>query len=1340
MAVVHEALDLSSGRRVALKRMRSPEQERRRSHLTGLFEREFLTLAQLTHPRVVAAYDYGIEHGVPYYTMELLDGGDVQNLAPLSWQKACAIGRDVCSALSLLHSRRMVYRDLSPRNVRCTEQGQAKLIDFGAMSPMGPTREVVGTPPFVPPEALNMMALDARSDLYGLGATLYYALTQRHAFPARSFGQLWELWRVAPPPPSAFNAQVPEALDRLVLELIHRDPAMRPQNAAEVMLRLSTIAELPADENLSLHQAYLSAPTLVGRSQALASARELMQRALAQHGGSLIAHGAPGAGRSRFLDECALEGKLLGLCVVRVDAGEAEDGDYGLVRLVLHELSRAAREPLLDALEPHLPVLGHALPELLDPREPLTLEPLAEGELHARVQPLLKESLYDVAQERPLLIAVDNAARADEPSLALLAKLAQEVAAVPLLLVSALASEELRGKERSWALALLAQSSRQQELPALDLEQTGQLLSSIFGDVPNLPALAAYAEQIAAGSPRDTMRLAQHLVNERIVRFTSGSWSLPERMQGGDLPSSMAEELGRRIARLSAPARAVGYAFALEPKLRLSLDECLALSRAGQPSELLPWLRELLDAGVVVRVGPRYRVAQLGFAPALESALSVEERIAVHARLAQLFEMHGDGLRSAQHLLHAGQELEGLTMLVRASVESELRTNVSPQAFFEVLAKLPHDWLDTYALGLRLCDSLGRPESEREILLSRMNGYICHAVRDTDGFAFLKMRLDRLERAVGLDLYATLPESMEPSQRVRAAFDLAKARHAAATPEQRGLDVRAAVPALAASVLGALGTIAFTSDASAYAQLPSLAPLAPISPTLALIHQTVLGVGARIQGRGEEALAIYDRALARLAEPDQAGLRASEHLTTRLRLMLSAGAIEACMGLTRAAARAEIVRAEPGYATQGLMLRHLHELWQGHAEEAERTRHELEQLRAFSNSHHGFDGQYLLAELCAHALADDLTRVKQATDVVSVHAAIHRGWRPVMHFGRAEHQRIRGDFRAALSELESALALMHEHPHQIWACVAGSQLRTLLELGQVERAVALGESYLRQAEQRRLGYQANYLRMPLSLALARTGDATRAQAEAEITIQRFSELGSTGLNLAAAYETRALVALEAGDAAGFEHFAALSLEQCRSGNRRLLRARLARAQRRKSAPDGLPDHGRLAVELSASLMGSPNDSERARRGLEFLSRYCEALGGVLYAHRNGQLERAASFGQLPAAAELDSWAREYFAGQLSAHQAATSAMLLDAAPRAEEVSFDGGRYLPTLLGHDELDGYRYTGLALLVLPSTGDLSWLSPLSVALSRSLFAVGSEFVEGGSGIREVNFEREK
>src|SRR5215471_7184337 len=157
VASVHEARDAVSGRRIALKRILARGETLDDRRALELFEREFHTLAQLVHPRIVEVYDYALDDAGPFYTMELLDGGDLQQLVPIDWRRACSIARDVCSALSLLHSRRLVHRDVSTRNVRCTNDGLAKLIDFGAMLPMGPSKVIIGTPPYVSPEVLDMM-------------------------------------------------------------------------------------------------------------------------------------------------------------------------------------------------------------------------------------------------------------------------------------------------------------------------------------------------------------------------------------------------------------------------------------------------------------------------------------------------------------------------------------------------------------------------------------------------------------------------------------------------------------------------------------------------------------------------------------------------------------------------------------------------------------------------------------------------------------------------------------------------------------------------------------------------------------------------------------------------------------------------------------------------------------------------------------------------------------------------------------------------------------------------------------------------------------------------------
>jgi len=131
IAEVYHVVDEVTHRELALKMLL--QEASQKPHLAGLFEREFHTLAQLAHPRIIEVYDYGFHLDRAYYTMELLDGADLKKLAPIDWKKACSLLRDVALSLALLHSRRLIHRDISARNVRCDRNGRAKLIDFGAL-------------------------------------------------------------------------------------------------------------------------------------------------------------------------------------------------------------------------------------------------------------------------------------------------------------------------------------------------------------------------------------------------------------------------------------------------------------------------------------------------------------------------------------------------------------------------------------------------------------------------------------------------------------------------------------------------------------------------------------------------------------------------------------------------------------------------------------------------------------------------------------------------------------------------------------------------------------------------------------------------------------------------------------------------------------------------------------------------------------------------------------------------------------------------------------------------------------------------------------------------------
>jgi len=172
MAVVFSAFDSVRDEEVALKRLHfekfpTPEGATR---ARALFEREYLTLVELCHPNVISVYEYAVDDAGPFYTMERLVGVSLRERSPLPFPEACHVIREAASALSLVHSRRLVHRDVSTVNIHCGDNGRVKLIDFGALMPMGVAKQIIGTPTFLAPECLQHQALDGRADLFSLGA------------------------------------------------------------------------------------------------------------------------------------------------------------------------------------------------------------------------------------------------------------------------------------------------------------------------------------------------------------------------------------------------------------------------------------------------------------------------------------------------------------------------------------------------------------------------------------------------------------------------------------------------------------------------------------------------------------------------------------------------------------------------------------------------------------------------------------------------------------------------------------------------------------------------------------------------------------------------------------------------------------------------------------------------------------------------------------------------------------------------------------------------------------------------------------------------------------------
>jgi serine/threonine protein kinase len=1209
------------------------QRTRRRAQLVALFQREYHTLAQLEHPRIVQVFDYGVFEGRPYYTMELLEGQDLSKAGAVPWKSACSLLRDVASALTLLHARRMLHRDVSPRNVLRSPEGHAKLLDFGAMTSMGVAATLVGTPAFVAPEALQRQALDARADLYSLGALGYLLLTGRPPYPVHEFGQLRDAYRTRVAPPSALAPGVPKALDALVMQLVAIDRAARPGSAVEVVERLTAIAGLPYDPRLSVASAYLSTPTLVGRATELLAVRRRALRALRGHGSSVLASGPPGVGRSRFLDAAALEGKLSGALVLRTDPTAAGGADYGALRSLLMQVHTA----LTDTERALLP-LPAAVSEQLLPglswlnaaSKPASIRPAPpSGEDDSALSQLVHEYVVALARQRSVMIAVDDMHAIDGHSAALIAGLGEAAARCRLVIVAAYDStyDAQAAPRAQAALELLAQYSREVALSALRADDTHALLRSVFGDVPNLVVVGSRLHALCEGNPSLCMELARHLIDSGVVRYEAGGFVLPEELPAEALPQSFDQVLLRRVARLSPEARELGALLALTAGAPLTVGQCLALAGAGDAALAQRTLGELAAADTVLIREDYVALRQSAFGAALLDGSGAAQQQALHLRLGEV--LRGDPMlrfRAADHFFRAGQPGAALDLLVMAP-ESDV---------------LMYEWFAGYdalmARAIDACRALGRSRRDT-FALRRARAYNqMHYLEPCDKQQLLAL-MHELERMSGLVHHRALGDAVDPQQRLARALEAAGAEYAATPAHERVYSPVEAITELTSflPLVAAYGTA--TLDNDLLEQVCSLAPYRVLAPGVELAQRICTGMAELRAGRHGDYVRAIEWLLARLAEPDGAGLPERRRVFTRLSVLFVAALTDAVMGRPRAFARAKELDAVPRMRGNAWRVRQIAHLYRGEAHEADACRRQVELFLLQEGARQAHHGSTLETEFMAYARSDDLLGLRRALHDLERMAAQHPPWQPALLLGRAELERIRGRLEPALALYEEGLRLVAPGRHMMWPYLAGLHVRALVELGRVAEARALGLSRLAECERLGIDLMDHELAMALSAAEAALGEHDTAIARVEARLARLEREGVSGLYAGELYELRARLALGAGDARFDEYF-----ESCKAHYGSALdspfTARLSRlaAEARASAEQASETQRAQPARvehLSAdgarrALSACDGADARARCALALLVESAHAPAGYLYGVRAGALFLlAASPGRAP---------------------------------------------------------------------------------------------------------------
>ncbi|MBX3219937.1 MAG: serine/threonine protein kinase [Labilithrix sp.] len=240
------AWDEALKRNVALKMLRSSAETDAR--VLARFEREALALSRLTSPHTVRVFDFGAsDDGISFIAMEYLPGADLQQLVresgPMPPERAIALAIQACRSLTEAHAAGIVHRDIKPANLFATRLGDQhdvlKVLDFGIarlVSDATRTQSVRGTPAYMPPECWMDGEADARSDVYSLGATLYFLLSGFPPFENADAAQLVRAHMLETPvPPSKRRGEpLPASLDALVLRCLAKSPSDRVASAKEL--------------------------------------------------------------------------------------------------------------------------------------------------------------------------------------------------------------------------------------------------------------------------------------------------------------------------------------------------------------------------------------------------------------------------------------------------------------------------------------------------------------------------------------------------------------------------------------------------------------------------------------------------------------------------------------------------------------------------------------------------------------------------------------------------------------------------------------------------------------------------------------------------------------------------------------------------------------------------------------------------------------------------------------------------------------------------------------------------------------------------------------------------
>jgi len=622
--IVFKARDTALNRVVAIKMLKSAVST---EEGYSRFMREAQAVAKLNHPNIVSIYDIGKDDEKQFFVLEFIDGMSLHELIRTYPEGKCdiqtvlRIGIDVCSALQYAHSQGVLHRDIKPENILITEEGTAKLMDFGLAKMVGEpsiTQEgiIVGTVAYVAPENALGKGADARSDLYSFGAVLYEAVTGKPPFSGEDavkiiFSHIHD-YAVSP---SRLSPKVPQALDECIMKLLEKEPSKRYQSAADLLTVLRGVAEGFLREVLvpphkpsvvpSPRPTAVSEVQLIDRVEEMGLLRETVDKAVRGQGGVVFLHGEAGIGKTRLTRELGAYARLRGMQVLygRCPALFKMDGvpPYVLWNEAIKDyLQVCTPEQLYRVVGFYPGELSKLVPEVKQKLGAIPQSlPINPEHGRDRLFEAVSQFMTNISKETPLLVVLDDLQWTDQSSLLLLHYLARGVYRESLLLLGAYRETDI--DERHPLPPVLTELNRERLLRSVPLKRLSfddvlEMIRRILeqDDVPKEFCELVYEK--TRGNPFFVEEVLKSLKEEEVIYREENKWKIKE-VSKIEFPETVKGVIKNRISRLDdecqnvlTMASFVGNDFVFEALLGVT---------GVEEDKLLEIMEKMLKTGLV---------------------------------------------------------------------------------------------------------------------------------------------------------------------------------------------------------------------------------------------------------------------------------------------------------------------------------------------------------------------------------------------------------------------------------------------------------------------------------------------------------------------------------------------------------------------------------------------------------------------------------------------------------------------------------------------------------------------------------------------------------------------